>query len=318
MNQAKSKKTALVLGGGGSRGAYEVGVWKALSELGIQFDLVVGTSVGAINGAMAAQGKLDLAVELWELLTTDMVFGLSSDSALAYAREALAKGGAETSGLQRLLEQYIDEDAVRASRVDFGLVTVEVPNAIAHPLPALSQMRPISAARDILKSPRRLPEILPSLKAHRLMKDDIEPGKLIPFIMASSACFPAAQGKIIDDKTYIDGAYHDNLPVAMALENGAERIIAVDLQATGIVRKRELAKAEEGEIDFTLIRSDWDLGNTLVFQKETSKMLIDLGYRDTMRTYGMYTGRPYKPSKSQKNLRKRFMRKLRGSRRVRI
>ena len=54
-------KTALVLGGGGSRGAYEIGVCKALEELEIEIDMVFGTSVGAINGAMIAQGDLALA-----------------------------------------------------------------------------------------------------------------------------------------------------------------------------------------------------------------------------------------------------------------
>lgn len=45
-------KRALVLGGGGAKGAYEIGVWKALNELGEQFDLVCGTSIGALIGAM--------------------------------------------------------------------------------------------------------------------------------------------------------------------------------------------------------------------------------------------------------------------------
>ena len=46
-----AKKT-LVLGGGGSKGAYQVGAYKALVELGHSFDLVVGTSIGALNGAL--------------------------------------------------------------------------------------------------------------------------------------------------------------------------------------------------------------------------------------------------------------------------
>ena len=48
----KERKTALVLAGGGARGAYEAGVWQALTELGVEFDMVCGTSVGAINAAM--------------------------------------------------------------------------------------------------------------------------------------------------------------------------------------------------------------------------------------------------------------------------
>lgn len=48
--------TALVLCGGGSRGAVEVGLYSAVVELGIPVDLVIGTSVGAINGAAIAAG----------------------------------------------------------------------------------------------------------------------------------------------------------------------------------------------------------------------------------------------------------------------
>ena len=46
------EKTALVLSGGGSRGAYEAGVWQALNELGVEIDIVTGASVGSLNGAM--------------------------------------------------------------------------------------------------------------------------------------------------------------------------------------------------------------------------------------------------------------------------
>lgn len=45
-------KRVLVFGGGGSKGAYEIGVWKALDELGLHFDAVCGTSIGALIGTM--------------------------------------------------------------------------------------------------------------------------------------------------------------------------------------------------------------------------------------------------------------------------
>ena len=58
-------KRALVLSGGGGRGAYQVGVLKALTELGIDFDVAFGTSVGGINAAFYAQGKLKRLEEIW-------------------------------------------------------------------------------------------------------------------------------------------------------------------------------------------------------------------------------------------------------------
>ena len=55
MSKKNEKKTALVLSGGGARGAYEAGAWQALTELGIKIDIITGTSVGAITAAMVAQ-----------------------------------------------------------------------------------------------------------------------------------------------------------------------------------------------------------------------------------------------------------------------
>ena len=65
MTSKKTEKTALVLSGGGSRGAYQAGAWRALDELGIKFDMVVGVSVGAINGAMVVQNERQFSEDLW-------------------------------------------------------------------------------------------------------------------------------------------------------------------------------------------------------------------------------------------------------------
>ena len=59
-----SKTYAIALEGGGARGAYQVGAWKALSEAGIKYNAVSGTSVGALNGALMAMRDLDGAEKL--------------------------------------------------------------------------------------------------------------------------------------------------------------------------------------------------------------------------------------------------------------
>ena len=53
------KPYGLILAGGGAKGAYQIGAWKAMRELNIEFEAIAGASVGAINGAMIAQGDLD-------------------------------------------------------------------------------------------------------------------------------------------------------------------------------------------------------------------------------------------------------------------
>lgn len=70
--------TAFVLGGGGHRGAYEVGMLKALAHSGVEADIVVGTSIGAINGAMYAAdpsvGGVDRLEQAWRDLDFDDLF----------------------------------------------------------------------------------------------------------------------------------------------------------------------------------------------------------------------------------------------------
>lgn len=62
-------RRAVVLAGGGSRGAYQIGVWRAMQELGISYQIVTGTSVGALNGAMLVQGDYEPARRMWLRLT---------------------------------------------------------------------------------------------------------------------------------------------------------------------------------------------------------------------------------------------------------
>ena len=114
---SENRKIALVLGGGGARGAYEIGVWQALREMDVKIDIITGTSVGAINGALVAQDEFDLACKVWKEIQTHMVV----DKGLLRKKN---------SPLKNLLSRYIDETRVRSSETDFGLVTVELPGLV--------------------------------------------------------------------------------------------------------------------------------------------------------------------------------------------
>ena len=191
---SNKQKTALVLSGGGSRGAYEAGVWQALTELGVKIDIVTGTSVGAINGAMVVQGELEPTVKLWKEIETHMVFDIPQGTQpIEYAKEIIINKGAGTSGLKKLLQEYIDEDAVRRSPVDFGVVVVE----------------------------------LPGLVPHYVFKEDMKSGQIIDYIMASASLFPALQSYTIDGEEFIDGGFADVMPWDLALVKGAAVVIAV-------------------------------------------------------------------------------------------
>ena len=61
-------RRAVALCGGGTKGAYELGVWKAINELEIDYHIVTGTSIGSINGALMASREYALASELWNTI----------------------------------------------------------------------------------------------------------------------------------------------------------------------------------------------------------------------------------------------------------
>ena len=265
--EAFGLKRAVVLAGGGSRGAYQIGVWKAMIQLGMDYQIVTGSSVGSLNGALMVQGDYERAKSLWEQLSYENVIAMKEPPQLeterqrrkmftSFAREALEKGGLDVLPLEELVRQTVDEKSIRRSSVDFGLVTVEYPS-----------FRPV-----------------------QLEKNQIPAGMLCDYLLASSACFPAFKAKNIDGKAFIDGGYYDNMPVNLALSMGAEEIVAVDLASYGIVRS--IPKAAKS---FTkIIRSHWELGGFLVFEPETAKRNMRLGYLDAMASFGEYEGVAYK------------------------
>ena len=257
------EKTAVVLAGGGSRGAYQIGVWKAMRELHIDYQLVAGTSVGALNGALMVQQEYDKALQVWENISSQEIVGDAipqqddpDDRFLrrAFARQAFAHGGVELSALEHFVSRLVDEERFWDSPVDFALVTVEYP----------------------------------SLKPLELMKKDIPRGKLQEYLMASAACFPAFQTKEIDGRRYMDGGYHDNMPVNLALKMGADRVIAVDLESIGITHR-----VRDPEKQVTLICSLWPLGSFLKFEEKLARRNIQLGYLDARKAFGEADGQLY-------------------------
>jgi len=255
-------KKAVVLGGGGSRGSYQIGVWKALQELDFDYEIVTGTSVGALNGAMMVQKDYELAEHMWQKLKTSDVMDVAVTDKIegrkdltgkvgTFLSEMVKNGGADPRPLEQMLRAYIDEEKIRRSPVEFGFITVEYP--------------------------RLVPKVL--------SKESVPVGELVGYLMASAACFPAMKARVIGDKTYIDGGYSDNLPVKMAVEMGADDIVAVDLDAIGIVKKMDFPT-----VRLRYLKSRWDLGVFLLFDSDTTVRNIQLGYLETLKAFGKREG----------------------------
>lgn len=250
---------AVALAGGGARGAFQIGVWKALKELGYEFSIVTGVSVGALNAAIFATDDFEAGVEVWENITTSKVLDIEEELVKIdnpkrvnnLVREVVRKGGVSYKGLEALLRKYIDEDKVRASGVDIGILTVK----------------------------------LPGFKPVAVFQDEIEHGKLIDYMLASASLYPVMSTYDIDDEKYIDGGYYNTLPIDIAIERGASTVVAVNLDAPGIYRK-----VKNRDAAVITIRSHWDLGHTMLFDKTVAKANIRLGYLETMKSFGKLGG----------------------------
>lgn len=260
-------ETALVLGGGGAKGAYEVGAIAALDELGIKAGSVFGTSVGALHAAMYAQGSMDAAAALWDnIRLSDVV----SEESLAIADDAenifdhpekllefitryAQKKGVDVSPLMDILHKLIDEDKIRRSGVHLGIVTTR----------------------------------FPSLAMVEKRLEDMETGSLIDWLMASASCFPIFPMKQVGGDRYIDGGFCDNTPVEMAVRSGARDIVAID------IGKHRSHTQYDRRPNITYIRTSQPLGGLLTLDSALSARNRILGYNDVMRAFGRMRGVSY-------------------------
>ena len=74
-----TKEYGIVLDGGGARGAYQIGAWKALKEAGVKIAAVAGTSVGALNGALICMDDLEKAEKIWSEMEFSRVMSVDDE-----------------------------------------------------------------------------------------------------------------------------------------------------------------------------------------------------------------------------------------------
>ena len=126
--------TALVLSGGGAKGAYEAGVAAVFVERGVPIRLVAGSSAGALNAAMIADGRVERLEALWRGLTRDRVYSLRPSVLFAgllpgwLTLLTLDRAGSlfDPDPLRELIDASVDLDRIRASPVRLLVVTTDL------------------------------------------------------------------------------------------------------------------------------------------------------------------------------------------------
>jgi NTE family protein len=181
-------KVAFVLGGGGHLGAHEVGMLRALLERGIAPDLVVGTSIGAINGAAVAAdptaASAERLFEMWTRFERNDVFGgsvLGRLGTLARTRTHLH----DNDGLRRLLTDALAVERIEDLPVAFECVAASIESASEHWFTS---------------------------------------GPIVDAVLASSAVPGVLPAVEVDGEHFLDGGIVNSIPVDRAVGHGATTI----------------------------------------------------------------------------------------------
>jgi NTE family protein len=209
--------TAFALGGGGVLGAHEVGMLRALAEAGIRPDLVVGTSIGAINGAFVAADPDQAADRLGQLWASAHLQRAFSGTLLGRATR-LARSGTHLHEIEPLLRMLDDELPAKDFgdlRLPFNCVAASIEHATAHWFTR---------------------------------------GPLAPAVLASCAVPGLLPPVEIDGQHYFDGGLVDSIPVGRAIELGASTVYV--LQVGRIERALEPPRRlwEVGLVAFEIAR----------------------------------------------------------------
>jgi NTE family protein len=187
-------RTAFVLGGGGLLGAVEVGMVQALFERDIRPDLVLGTSVGALNGLVVAADPsiavVDRLLDLWRAVGADNE--VYSDRAWRQVSRAVRTGTHLHSAdpLRDRLEQEFGEVAFADLEVEFQCCAASIERAAEH---------------------------------------WFTEGPVVPAVMASAAVPGLLPPAVVEGEHYLDGGIVNSIPVGRAVQLGADRVFVLQV-----------------------------------------------------------------------------------------
>lgn len=250
----------LVLEGGGAKGAYHVGAIQAFMENGYEIGAVVGTSIGAINGAMVASKEFDKLYEAWKELSfsslmeideikLERLFNKNIDlRLLKYLSKKLkgtiSNGGIDTKKMKNFISTYVDEQKVRDSDIDFGLVTV-----------CLTDRKPLE-----------------------LYINEIPNGMLIDYLIAS-ARLPIFKAEPLESKLYIDGGIYNNCPLNMIIKKDYKKAIVIRVTTKGKIK----GTSKFNKDDLLVVEPKEELLNMVNFGNKVINSTIELGYLDALK-----------------------------------
>lgn len=267
------REYGLVLEGGGAKGAYQIGAWKALREAGVKIKGVAGASVGSLNGALICMDDLERAEEIWKNIDYSQVMSVSNET-----MEALKKKDFKSLNLQELIArgfQLVKEG---------GFDITPLKNLIADV---------VGDEEKIVNSNRELYSVTYSVSDRKELVVDLRKGEMgtVKDMLLASAYFLAFKNEKLGGKRYMDGGGFNNVPLDVLIDHGYEDIIVIRIYGWGFDKER-VVKIPDG-FNVYHIAPRQDLGGILEFDKKQARKNLTLGYYDAKRFLYDLAGRIY-------------------------
>lgn len=265
-----NKEYGVVLEGGGAKGAYQIGVWRAMKECGVKIKGISGVSVGALNGALMCMDDIKKAESIWENISYSQVMQVDDEQMenlfnrnlkqldLAQLTKTgmkfLIDRGFDIAPLRTLIDEYVDEEKIIHSPIELYMGT-------------------------FLMSGLKEVEISATEEKEESLKD----------YLLASAYFPAFRNEKLLGKKYMDGGIVNNVPIDILLNHGYEDIIVVRIFGIGLEKRVRIPE----NVNVIQIAPRVDLGNLLQFESKKSKRNMTIGYYDGMRCFKGLSGYIY-------------------------
>lgn len=280
----------LVLGGGGGRGSYEIGVWKALEEYRDVIDIkaVSGSSVGALNAALYACGDLDKATQMWYDITNDRILSnkdIDEDNRNKWFESIKEKLTTIENPLIQSAIECIGLDAVaKGMKIKDGFFSREGLMDILENSPVLtgvsnSKMSCYATCLNVEGKPT--PE--------RFQLAGMEPAEIERILLASSAIPVIFPMETIDQTKYYDGGFFlggDNVPIQPLYNEGYRKFVVVHLD------ERRTDRYDDAEMIhiYPSVPLGGAIDGMLDFSPEGVEKRIAQGYDDARAVLVQYFG----------------------------
>ncbi len=256
-----SREYGLVLEGGGAKGSFQIGAWRALREAGIKLKGVSGVSVGALNGALICMDDPEKAEDIWHNINYSAVmdFNMNTGSILETAEEIkklIKDRGVDITPLKKLLHETVDEEKIRNSHCELFATTFSVSD----------------------------------MKLLNIDVKSASEGKMEEILLAS-AFFPVFKTEKLSGKLYTDGGGFNNVPLDVLVDRGYQDVIVVRIYGPGYEREKKV-KIPEGTNIYHIAPRE-ELGGVLEFDKKRSRKNMALGYLEASRLLYGLDGRRY-------------------------